>query len=254
MARDDRSKQEQAAFPHDIAHVWWLALADVPEDVLDPWLTVLNEEERARAGRFFRTSDRRQFIAAHGMLRAILSYFVGGAPQDWRFITKARGKPALHPMHNQHGLDFNISHTDGAVVCAITRGCAIGVDIENEERAGSHLCIGEAYFAPAEFALLRAAPASERSALFLRLWTLKEAYVKASGQGLSIELDRFAFTLSPITISFLDAKWGDPQCWQFASFACTGRHRLSIAINTPRLITLLDTQMFHCKITALLGL
>jgi 4'-phosphopantetheinyl transferase len=250
---EGRSRYEDATCLFDTAHVWWLALADVPEDAWNLWLTVLDEEERVRAGRFFRAADRQQFIAAHGMLRAFLSYFIGGAPQDWRFITGSHGKPALHPVHRLQGIDFNISHTNGAVACAIAQGFAIGVDIENEENTGNHLDIAETYFAPAEFMLLRATPAAERKALFFRLWTLKEAYIKALGRGLSITLDRFAFSLSPIAISFSDANWDDPRCWQFDSIACTSRHRLSIALNTSRLITPRSNQVSHCGIRKLLG-
>ena len=249
-----RSGQDDAASLSDTAHVWWLALADVPDDAWTLWLAVLNAEERVRAERFPRAADRQQFIAAHGLLRAILSHFNPGAPRDWLFMTKPQGKPTLHPMHGLQGIDFNISHTDGAVACAIARGCAIGVDIEPEDSAGNHLDIAETYFAPAECALLRAAPAAERTALFLHLWTLKEAYAKASGQGLSLALDRFAFSLSPITISFADAHPGDPRCWQFDSIACASGHRLSIAVNTTRLITLRSDRVCYGGIRTLLGL
>jgi 4'-phosphopantetheinyl transferase len=228
----------------DTAHVWWLALADVPENAWNQWLAVLNEDECARAGRFFTAADRQQFIAAHGLLRASLSHFNPGAPQGWRFLTASHGKPKLHPIHGLQEIDFNISHTKGAVACAIARGYAIGVDIENVEFTGDPLDIAEVFFAPAEFALL----------LFLCLWTLKEAYVKASGQGFSLAPHRFAFSLSPITISFANSSLDDPQCWQFDSIACSTRHRLSIAINTPQLITLRSNRVFYHDIQNLLGL
>jgi 4'-phosphopantetheinyl transferase len=254
VRREDRSGHEDSARLCETAHVWWLALADVPEDASNLWLAILDEEERARAGRFMRAADRRQFIVAHGMLRAFLSYFLGGAPQDWRFITGSHGKPALHPIHRLQGIEFNISHTDGAVACAIAQGSATGVDIEDEESTCDHLSVAQAYFARAEFMLVRDAPAAERKAIFSQLWTLKEAYVKALGQGLSIALDGFAFSLSPIAISFSDARGGDPGRWQFESIACTARHRLSIAVNTPRLITLLRRQVSYCEIRKLLNL
>ena len=169
-------------------------------------------------------------------------------------MTGSHGKPALHPIHQLEGIEFNISHTNGAVACGIVRGFAIGVDIEDEEGTGDGLNIAQAYFAPAEFMLLRAAPEAQRKELFLHLWTLKEAFVKALGQGLSIALDGFAFSLSPVAISFSDARWGDPRCWQFESITCTARHRLSIALNAPRFITLLRRQVFYSEIRNLLNL
>jgi len=106
----------------------------------------------------------------------------------------------------------------------------IGVDIEDGQRSLCHLQIADGHFAPAEIAHLRSAPSEQQQALFYRLWTLKEAYIKAIGSGLSAPLDRFAFALAPIRIRFETGLNDDAAHWQFESCDLTERHTLSVAI------------------------
>ena len=217
------------------AGLWWLTLADVPDDAWKRWTTLLDDDERARAARFVHERDRRQFIAAHALLRVLLQHLAERPAGAWRFIALSHGKPALHPDHRlaDHRLQrlaFNISHTHGAVACAMTLDHAIGVDIEDVERSGRLLEIADAYFAPDELALLRAAPAARQRPLFFRLWTLKEAYIKAHGEGLSLPLDQFAFSLSPLGIAFTTAIRDDPAAWQFDTLEPTATHILSLAV------------------------
>jgi 4'-phosphopantetheinyl transferase len=224
----------QPLSPHS-AGLWWLTLDDVPDDAWSRWTTLLDDDERARASRFMHERDRRQYIASHALLRILLQQLAERPARSWRFIALSRGKPALHPDHRLadrrlERLAFNISHTSGAIVCAMTLDHAIGVDIEDVERSGRLLEIADAYFAPDELALLRAAPAERQRELFFRLWTLKESYIKAHGDGLSLPLDQFAFTLSPPAIAFTSAIRDDPAAWQFATLAPTATHILSLAL------------------------
>ena len=191
---------------------------------------MLDDEERARAARFVHERDRHQFIAAHALLRILLQELAGGPAGAWRFIAGSHGKPSLHPDPRLGRLAFNISHTRGAVACAMTLDHDIGVDIEDLERPGRLLEIAHAYFAPDELIVLHSAPPAEQHAVFLRLWTLKEAYIKAHGDGLSLPLDRFAFALSPPAIAFAPGFPDDPAVWQFCTFTPTASHILSVAV------------------------
>ena len=191
---------------------------------------MLDDEERARAARFVHERDRHQFIAAHALLRILLQELAGGPAGAWRFTVGSHGKPSLHPDHRLGRLAFNISHTRGAVACAMTLDHDIGVDIEDLERPGRLLEIAHAYFAPDELIVLHSAPPAEQHAVFLRLWTLKEAYIKAHGDGLSLPLDRFAFALSPPAIAFAPGFPDDPAVWQFCTFTPTASHILSVAV------------------------
>ncbi len=212
------------------AEVWWFALADMPNEVWSDWLSALDDEERSRAARFVHDHDRRQFIAAHAMLRGLLQRLAGKPAAEWKFAIGSRGKPALHPDHGMDRLNFNISHTRGAVACAMTLDHPIGVDIEHVERPGRLLEIANSYFAPDELAILHAAPEAEQRTVFFRLWTLKEAYIKARGDGLHLQLDLFAFSLSPPRIAFAPGLADDPVRWHFSTMTPTPEHLLSVAV------------------------
>ena len=113
-------------------------------------------------------------------------------------------------------------------VALASRG-AIGIDVEEIDEAKADLAIAEAYFAPSEVELLRQAPPSERTRCFFRLWTLKEAYIKAIGKGLSAPLSSFAFTFEPIRVAFLHGPQKGVANWRFAILPASDRHVLSIA-------------------------
>jgi 4'-phosphopantetheinyl transferase len=215
----------------DVAEVLWLDLADVTPDDEARWLLLLDETERARAARFYRASDRLAYVAAHALLRAMLTRALGGRPESWRFVAAAQGKPSLDPAR---GIELNLSHAQGAVACALMRGTPIGVDIEGASRDFDLMALARSYFARAEVALLEAVAEEQRVATFLALWTLKEAYVKARGDGLSLPFDRFAFSLDPIAIDIPDAGPAEPAMWRFASLLLSCGHRLSVAARSQR--------------------
>jgi hypothetical protein len=112
-----------------VAGLWWLDLDDVPANAWRRWAAILDEEERARAVRFVHERDRHQFIAAHALLRVLLQHVDGRPAGAWRFTSGIHGKPALHADHGLARLNFNISHTHGAVACGMSLDHAIGVDI-----------------------------------------------------------------------------------------------------------------------------
>ncbi|HMF61025.1 MAG TPA: 4'-phosphopantetheinyl transferase superfamily protein, partial [Vicinamibacterales bacterium] len=234
--------------------MWWLALADTPDHAWSRWTTMLDDEERARAARFVFERDRHQFIAAHALLRILLQKLAGGPAGAWRFTVGPHGKPSLHPDHRLGRIAFNISHTRGAVACAMTLDHDIGVDIEDLERPGRLLEIAHTYFAPDELIILRSAPPADQRSVFLRLWTLKEAYIKAHGDGLSLPLDRFAFVLSPPAIAFAPGFPDDPAVWQFATLTPTASHILSVAVRHggTNPVAVAPHRMTHCDIDRLM--
>ena len=104
-------------------------------------------------------------------------------------------------MH-EGGLRFNLSHTDGLVVCLVAVEREIGVDVEHTARAGSvGIEIAERFSSPSEVAELRSLPFADQRSRFFDYWTLKEAYIKARGLGLHLPLDQFSFHLglTPVT-------------------------------------------------------
>jgi 4'-phosphopantetheinyl transferase len=177
-------------------HVWRASL-EFESEQLDTFALTLSDSERARAQRFVLERDRNSFIAARGILRDLLARYVGCAPRDLEFIYGPQGKPALSDGSTSNPFRFNLSHSHGLAVLAVTRECEIGVDVEKirPERAGEE--IANRYFSAEEVAELRALPTDQQAEGFFLCWTRKEAYVKALGEGLRFPLDRFRVSLSP---------------------------------------------------------
>lgn len=205
-----------------------LTIADVA--AVRAWLS---DDERRRADRFVHDRDRVTYTAAHALVRAVLSEH-GTAPRaDWRFRENRHGCPfVVDEQAGTPALSFNLSHTTGLVAVAVTRGRAVGVDVERVDRVVTD-GIAERHFAPDEVAALRRLPADVQARTFFEYWTLKEAYIKARGMGLAIPLDAFAFTLrgpEPPTIAFAGGFDDQPERWQFWQTWPTPAHRLSLAI------------------------
>jgi 4'-phosphopantetheinyl transferase len=151
---------------------------------------LLDAEERARADAFVRPGARDRFVFAHGFLRRCLSAREKVPPGDWRFVADAHGKPRIAAPDSK--FHFSLSHTRGAVAVAIDHS-PLGVDVESLARPAEVDKLARRYFAPEEIEALARLPAAERRVAFFACWTLKEAYVKGIGVGLSKPLSRFAF-------------------------------------------------------------
>src|SRR5262249_38404375 len=149
----------------------------------------------ARHRRFLFAEHRHQFLISHALLRQVLSLYVDVAPAAWVFSTTAHGKPEIAAPAGPPSLRFNLSHPPGRACLAARLGGEIGVDVENMQRREVGLELAERYFASDEVAHLRRLEGAERKSAFFDYWTLKEAYLKARGLGLSLPLDAFAFSL-----------------------------------------------------------
>jgi 4'-phosphopantetheinyl transferase len=159
---------------------------------------MLDDNERRRADGFHFAVDREAFTAAHALTRAMLSEVTGKPTAAWRFAEGEYGRPELASCCAIDGLRFNISHTRGLVTCAVAYR-DVGVDVESADRAVD-LDLADTVFAPEEALVLKSAPPALQRDLFFRLWTLKEAFIKATGEGLNRPLGSFSFTLGPVRI------------------------------------------------------
>lgn len=217
-------------------HVWLVEPEAVPEPLLAAYAALLDDGERERHRRFHFERHRRQFLVSHALVRVMLSRYAAVAPEAWSFVTSAHGRPEVRREGGAR-LRFNLSHTDGLALCAVTVGADLGADVEDSERPGESVSLAEHCFAPSEVAALRALPASQQRERFFEYWTLKEAYIKARGLGLSLPLAHFAFHLAPGTeprISF-DARLPDePEAWRFVPLRPSARHFGALAVRRPR--------------------
>ena len=195
--------------PHDV-HVWGAVLS-LPEATIALLHTLLTADEQERAGRFYLARDRHHFIIARGVLRLLLSRYTGRHPHHLRFCYGPHGKPALIPQHGGTLWHFNLSHSGGVALYAVTRQRQVGVDVERirpEFAAGNN--IAERFFSPQEVAALRALPPTAQVAAFFACWSRKEAYIKARGLGLALPLESFDVSLTPGAPAALLATHDDP--------------------------------------------
>ena len=176
----------------------------------------LSEAELARASSFRFEADRWSFTAAHAGLRVLLAPMVACAPQALRFVAGANGKPQLDQDRHDASVQFNISHTSGCVVVAIASR-PVGVDIEQRRALPDLMAIAHAAFASeGRDALAARSDEAARTELFYRHWTLGEAFIKATGEGVAQDLSSFAFTNHGApTLIRVSADWGPPERWCF---------------------------------------
>jgi 4'-phosphopantetheinyl transferase len=178
-------------------HVWRISLR-LAESQLSRLKASLSLEERARAERFAFEDARVRFIAAHGMLRAIVSRYVNEAPAALTFTSGQFGKPYLAGLRGGvETLRFNLAHSHDTALIAVAHNREVGVDLERIRDTVDSLKLAERFFTPNEFERLRHLPSDDANRLFFTLWTSKEAYLKAQGTGLSFGLDRFEVRLVP---------------------------------------------------------
>jgi 4'-phosphopantetheinyl transferase len=177
-------------------HVWRVFLAQTVS-CLQSLQQTLSTDERTKAERFYFQKDRSQFIVSRGALRAILSRYLDLDPSTLRFGYNPYGKPSLIAEQGGDTLRFNLSHSHGLALIAITKNRNIGIDLESIRTDFPYQQIAESFFSPLENAVLRSLPLHLQHKAFFTCWTRKEAYIKAVGKGLSIPLDRFDVTLAP---------------------------------------------------------
>ncbi len=170
----------------------WCAYPDdlLEEEVAEACAAVVSEEELARCQRFRFENNRREALTTRALSRTALSHYHPLPPQAWRFTANAQGKPAIDPVIDPDcKLKFNLSNSPGLVVCLISDGAEVGVDVESFARAGRILELAPEVFSALERAGLDRLPeianrpGADRPGRALSLWTLKEAYIKARGHG-----------------------------------------------------------------------
>ncbi len=176
--------------------LWLAPIGRLRDDQTRLCRSILSAEERARVERFRIPARAEQALVARALLRRALTHRLGAAPDTWVFETGAHDRPRLAAGQASPALDFNLAHTDGYVLCAVSEGAAVGIDVERHARAGDLRKVAPRFLAATEAAALAALAPAARDARLLRLWTLKEAYSKALGLGLTMGYRATAFEIS----------------------------------------------------------
>ena len=195
----------------------WYAYPDdlLQQDSARACARLLSEDEQARCEAYKFEEHRREYIATHALARTALSFHGKLSPEAWRFRPNAYGKPAVDP---ECGLRFNLSNSRALVVCLVAESADVGVDVEPCSRAETILEVAPSVFSTLELRQLEALEPHDKITRALRLWTLKEAYIKARGLGLRLPLSKFSFHFDEDQAIrlVLDRDLNDrPDRWQF---------------------------------------
>jgi len=185
----------------DEVHIWSTALARTPEQ-LATLTECLADEDRERADRYRLIEARSDFIVARATLRSVLGRYLGVEPRRVVFRYGPQGKPFLASGK----LHFNLTHSHGLALVALSRTVEVGVDVERI-RPFNDLQFAERYFSPREVNFLKTVSQPERTEMFFHAWTRKEAFLKATGEGIALGLDRIEVELrleEPARLVLLD--------------------------------------------------
>lgn len=213
----------------DGAHVpaWYFAWEEAPPSPqVQKLYELLSPEERERHGRFHFERDRLAYLLAHSLLRRVLSRYECVPEASWRFERNSYGKPFVAAP--RPGLYFSLTHTAGMVACAISPCVEVGVDAERVDRTCEYLTLSRRCFAPAEARSTESATPELLAERFFTFWTLKEAYVKARGMGLSLPLQGFEVRLGEAGAAGI----ANESDWHLRTFRPAPAHILSVAVRS----------------------
>src|SRR5271157_4761942 len=184
------------ALPEDEVQLWRADLETVGT-AESRWKNMLSPDELARASRFRFSRDRQRYVASRAILRMILAGYLAADPENLSFAYSKKEKPSLGPAYAESNITFNLSHSGGVALFAFTRQRALGIDVEQVRRDFDVEAIARRFFSPHEQEQLAAFSGDAKFEAFFRCWTRKEAYIKATGEGLSLPLRKFDVSLAP---------------------------------------------------------
>jgi 4'-phosphopantetheinyl transferase len=199
-----------------LARVFYVELTALSPELVDRYREWLSSDEREKAGRMKTPRLETEYVVTRALCRWVLSRFEPTVhPSDWQFARTEAGRP--YSTGPRTAPAFNLSHGGGLVVCVVSESPFVGVDVEPLSRGDELLGTAKKMFSLDENEELHALAAFERARRAVDLWTTKEAYLKARGEGISVRLTRFgilaggdrSYALGDVSV-FSD----DPRAWQ----------------------------------------
>lgn len=177
---------------NDHIDVWTVSTVQLNALNTERLASLITEEELQKIAQFKHASAKRTALLSRAMCRVVLSQYLNNSAQTHQFIRNKHGKPSL--LDNQHQLQFNVSHNENLIIMAVCVNDAIGCDIEDPTRRVNISPITRRYFSTQEHIMLQAKKGNEQIQAFFKTWTLKEAFVKATGVGINLGLNSFYFS------------------------------------------------------------
>ena len=232
-------------------HVWSLPL-DISLSSLASVTEFLSPDERKRADRFRFQVHRNRFVVGRGLMRVILGRYCDVPPERLRFNYGPNGKPELTPgegaRHTGGALHFNLAHSEGVGILAVTRAGPVGVDVEQVRRLREFKELVSQFFSVREAAEFLRLEWEQQPAAFFNLWTRKEALLKATGEGIGRSLNRVevSFLLGEPArmLSLPPEQWASCE-WSLVDLAISPAYAAALAL--PVRNVLVSQFQFPCK-------
>ena len=218
---------------HDEVHIWTLRTESVRKPTgLAHFETVLSAEELSRYRRFRVPEAAHRYLVSHAMLRSVLSHYAEIAPSQWRFVYGRHGRPEIgNPAAPP--LRFNLTHTEGLAACVVSCEHSCGIDTERLSERHDPVRIARKMFSDREYRQLHRLSGRARLEYFYERWTLREAYVKALGIGLSFPTRKLEFSTNAngsIALAFAPDVRKDERHWYFRLHRPTTEHVIAVAL------------------------
>jgi 4'-phosphopantetheinyl transferase len=214
-------------------HVWYVKPETVRDKtVLEACMDTLSEQEREQYRRFRFPDDSHHYLVSHALVRYTLSAYFDMQPREWGFSLSDRGRPEL-ANPGLPSVRFNLSHTKGLAACVVNLSGDCGVDVERIFARHNPIGVAKRMFSAAEYEQMLQLHGHEQLEYFFTRWTLREAYVKARGIGISFPVHKLNFTVesdSNIKIDFDPDIQDDGGGWQFQLLPLSAGHVTSVAI------------------------
>lgn len=213
--------------------VWTVDLRRPPKDVAILART-LSSDERARAQAFRSQDHQRRYLVARGALRDVLGRTLGRPPGLIRFVYTQHGRPELARDRSTVDISFNVSHSHELALIGVTVGARIGVDVERVRPLTDLDALIARFFSAEEAADLSGLSPHDRLEAFFACWTRKEAYLKATGSGLTTPLDRFTVSVlpgQPPRIVHIDDDRIAARTWRLMDLAPSDGYRATLAVD-----------------------
>lgn len=193
---------------------------------------VLDSEEQESYAAFKNDAARLQYLLSHVLMRLMLSRKLHAHPAEVRFKRIKGQKPCLDDRHRENCIDFNISHTQGCVACAVIESGAIGIDVEYLDRSLNTDLIAPYSLTEPEMRYINSYNEAERHDKFLHIWTLKEAFLKGHGIGFQLppsDIQVDVATLASTAIRVRRRSMPENDRWHFRQFHPSNIHIGAIA-------------------------
>ena len=214
-------------------HIWVAVLRNF-YPVLTELQSVLSADEKDRAGRFRQTEHARDFVVARGLLRRFLACYLCVPATEVCFDYSESGKPALAKKSDTNNIEFNLSHSGKLAVFGITKSVEIGVDVERIDRSVDVPLLSRRILSDSEQRHLAQIPDDERVAAFFRYWTHKEAYLKATGEGIGADLAAISleWPVAGSDVRLIDRRGKKRSCWSLQTLTPEQGYVGAVAVNT----------------------